>query len=55
MACKCEKISTILKCLDCYGTIVVKHTRAKDPLVVAVNQGRKCPNCRNSSFEIFDK
>lgn len=54
MACKCNDITTHLRCKTCGWIQSISHAKGQDPLQEAVKQGRECKHngCYSRDFEI---
>lgn len=50
MACKCNEVTTVLKCTNCGKVQTIGHAKSENPLDEARKQGRQCRNCYSKEF-----
>lgn len=54
MACGCQKIPTIFKCLNCSTLLTLRHRKDKSPLDIIIRSRRKCKQCGCTEFTIVE-
>ena len=52
MACKCNDVTSILRCVQCGRIQTIGHSKKEDPLQAAKKENRKCQTCYSEEFVV---
>lgn len=52
MSCKCQDLTTTLRCTNCGTLVSISYNKTDNPVIVAKRNGIVCKNCNGNSFEV---